>query len=53
MGQVKQYLEIISAECDECGGAGFVFFGNENDFDVEPCACVDSVADELTLDWSE
>ena len=23
MANVKQYLEIISAECDECGGAGF------------------------------
>jgi len=31
MSKVKQYLEIISAECDECGGAGFVFWGNEND----------------------
>jgi len=34
MSKVKQYLEIISAECDECGGAGFVFWGNENDSDA-------------------
>ena len=51
MANVKQYLEIISAECDECGGAGFLFFGNENNYDVEPCSCVDEISDELTLDW--
>jgi hypothetical protein len=51
MSKVKQYLEIISAECDECGGAGFVFWGNENDYDCEPCDCVADVADELTVDW--
>jgi hypothetical protein len=51
MSKVKQYLEIISAECDECGGAGFVFFGNEYDYDVETCDCVADVADELTVDW--
>jgi hypothetical protein len=51
MANVKRYLEIISAECDECGGAGFLFFGDENNYDVEPCACVDEIADELTVDW--
>ena len=49
MGNLGMELkEIISVACDDCGGAGFIFFGNENDFDVEPCDCV---ADELTLDW--
>lgn len=43
--------EIISVACDECGGAGFLFWGNETDFDVEPCDCVADVQDELTLDW--
>lgn len=43
--------EIISAPCDECGGAGFIFFGNEYDYDVEPCDCVADVSDELTVDW--
>ena len=47
MAKVKQYLEIISAECDECGGAGFVFWGDENNYDVETCDCVADVADEL------
>jgi len=51
MSKIKEYLEIIAAECDECGGAGFIFFGNEKDFDVQPCECVADVSDELTLDW--
>jgi hypothetical protein len=52
MGNLGMELkEIVSVACDECGGAGFIFFGNENDFDVEPCDCVADVEDELTLDW--
>jgi hypothetical protein len=39
MAKVKEYLEIISVACDECGGAGFLFWGNENNFDVESCDC--------------
>ena len=41
--------EIIAVACDDCGGAGFIFYGNENDFDVETCDCVADVEDELTL----
>jgi len=37
---MKEYIEIIAANCDECGGAGFVFFGDERNYDVEPCDCV-------------
>jgi hypothetical protein len=36
MGQLK---EIIAVACDECGGAGFLFWGDENNFDVETCDC--------------
>jgi hypothetical protein len=36
MGNIK---EIIAVSCDECGGAGFLFWGNENNFDVEACDC--------------
>lgn len=43
--------DIIAVACEDCGGAGFLFFGNENDFDVEPCDCVADVEDELTVDW--
>jgi hypothetical protein len=39
MAKVKEYLEIIAVACDECGGAGFLFWGNENNYDVEPCDC--------------
>jgi len=38
MGNLK---EIIAVACDECNGAGFIFFGDNNSFDVEPCDCVD------------
>lgn len=48
MGTIK---EIVSVACDECGGAGFIFFGNECDYDVEPCDCVVDVEDELIVDW--
>lgn len=51
MGKVKQLMEIVSAPCDECGGAGFIFFGNELDYDVEPCDCIAELSDELTIDW--
>lgn len=51
MAKVKEYLEIIGVTCEECGGAGFLFFGNEYEYDVEPCECVADVSDELTLDW--
>jgi hypothetical protein len=51
MANVKQLIEVVSAPCDECGGAGFVFFGNEYDYDVEPCDCVVEIEDELTVDW--
>jgi hypothetical protein len=37
MGNIK---EIIAIECEECGGAGFVFWGDEKNYDVESCDCV-------------
>jgi hypothetical protein len=41
MGNILDELTNITAiECDECGGAGFLFFGDENNFDVEPCDCI-------------
>jgi hypothetical protein len=39
MAKVKEYLEIIAVNCDECGGAGFLFWGDENNYDVESCDC--------------
>ena len=41
MGNILDELtNILAIDCDECGGAGFLFFSNENNFDVEPCDCV-------------
>ncbi len=25
--------------CDECDGSGLIFWGNDLDYDVEPCDC--------------
>jgi len=36
---------MIAIKCDECGGAGFIFFGNENDFDVMKCDCISDDVD--------
>ena len=51
MAKMKELIEIIAANCDECGGAGFLFFGNENNYDVEPCACIGDLSDELNVEW--
>ena len=41
MGNILDELTDVTAiECNDCGGAVFIFFGNENNFDVEPCDCV-------------
>lgn len=32
--------EIIAIGCDECNGAGFLFFGSNEDYSVMPCDCV-------------
>jgi hypothetical protein len=41
MGNILDELtNILAIDCDECGGAGFLFFGNENNFDVEACDCI-------------
>ena len=39
---------MLAIKCDECQGAGFIYFGNEEDWDVMTCEC----NDELTLDWN-
>jgi hypothetical protein len=43
--------DIMVIPCDECKGAGFIYFGDGDTYDVESCDCVDN--DELTLDWNE
>jgi len=31
---------VEQINCDECYGHGVIFYGDENNFDVEPCECV-------------
>jgi len=26
-------------DCEECSGAGLIFFGDNNDYSTEPCDC--------------
>ena len=30
---------VMRIDCSECLSTGLIFFGNENDFDVETCDC--------------
>ena len=29
-----------SVDCQNCGGRGVVFFGDNYDYSIEPCVCV-------------
>lgn len=41
MGNILDELtDILAIECEECGGAGILFFGDNDNFDCEPCDCV-------------
>jgi ribosomal protein S27E len=31
---------VMRIECDECNDYGIIFFGDNNNFDCEPCDCV-------------
>jgi len=50
---IDNLANVIAVDCDECNGGGFIFFGNDEDYSVMPCDCVDTVNDGLTLDWNE
>jgi len=32
---------VMTFPCEECNGVGLLFFGNDNDYDVETCDCVE------------
>ena len=32
---------VMRFDCDECNGAGLIFWGNDLDYDVEKCECND------------
>jgi len=36
---------VYMTDCSACGGHGVIFFGDNYDYNIEPCECV--VADEL------
>lgn len=38
MSKIKRLLEEIS-NCDTCFGNGYLYYGDEETFDVEPCLC--------------
>ena len=39
----------MSFPCDACHDYGVVFLGDNNDYSVEPCDCME---DDLLLDWN-
>jgi hypothetical protein len=39
--------DIVVAACEECNGAGFLFYGSGEDYSVEQCDCVDPAE----FDW--
>lgn len=39
-GNKEMLNAITKVECNECNGAGFIFWGDEDNYDVETCECV-------------
>jgi hypothetical protein len=37
---------VMTFPCDECNGAGLLFWGNDLDYDVEPCNCITNQTNE-------
>ena len=33
---------MLAIKCDECNGAGFLYFGDSDDYDVMSCDCQDN-----------
>ena len=47
---MENVREIVAMElCDECGGAGFLFYGNDEEYSVEACSCVPADEDFLEM----
>jgi hypothetical protein len=36
---MKMY-QTLSYKCSPCGGRGYVFYGDNEDYTIEPCECV-------------
>jgi hypothetical protein len=41
--------DIVAIECDECEGAGFVFYGSGEDYDVMQCDCIPADEDFMEM----
>ncbi len=39
--------DIMIIPCDECKGSGFIYFGDNDNYDVESCDCEQS----KEFDW--
>lgn len=33
-------IKTLKFDCDTCNGHGYIYWGNAEDYDVEPCDCV-------------
>ena len=38
---------VMTIPCEECHSTGLIFFGNDNDFDVETCECDFGIEQDL------
>ncbi len=42
MGNILDELTNVTAiACEDCNGAGFIFFGEGEEYDVMQCDCID------------
>ena len=42
---------MLAVKCDECQGAGFIYFGNEENWDVMQCDCIPADEDFTEMIW--
>jgi len=40
---------VMTIPCEECHSTGLIFFGNNEDFDVETCVCDFGMEQDLNL----
>jgi len=40
MKGIKMINSIERINCDECYGHGVIFYGDNDDYGIEPCECV-------------
>ena len=41
---------VLTIPCEECNSSGLIFFGNDNDYDVETCECDFGIEQDNLLD---